>query len=621
MRLVLAAFALSCAAAHAQTPGAPAADTAPAWAQTAVWYQIFPERFANGDAANDPTPESLTGAWPNVGVAALRGAGWAPTPWTHDWTTQEPWAQRLAPGEPYTTVFLRRYGGDVQGILDRLGYLDSLGVTALYLNPLNASPSLHKYDAADLRHVDPDMGPDPAGDRAAIAREDLLRPETWAFTSADRLFLDLVRAAHSRGMRVVMDYSWNHTGSAHPAFQSVLAEGEASPYAGWYRIDRWDDPATPDTSEFAYSGWAGVPELPEWRETNLTGNPGEGIPYDGDLVEPVAQHIFAVSRRWLDPDGDGDPRDGLDGFRLDVAEMVPLGFWRRYRDVVKGVNPEALIVGEIWWQRWPNVMSDPAPYLGVFDGIMHYRPFEPLRRFVLPAPAGGPQIAPTRLAAHLDSLWAAFPPDRLAASWAMSGSHDTPRLLTTMANPRARYKQGEGLRETPAYLGSQPGPVAGRALRLYRVLQFTLPGAPIVYYGDEAGMWGADDPDNRRPMLWPDLAYAPEAGDALGRSVRPTPVAPDADLIAFTTALARFRTAHAHTLAYAPVEWLVRDDAAGVLVYRRGTGADAVTVAVNVSDAPQSADFPDRLDIVVGDADVTGGRLTLGPRSAAVSTP
>ena len=424
-------------------------DAAPAWAQTAVWYQIFPERFANGDASNDPTPESLTGAWPHVGADSLRAAGWAPTPWAHDWTAQEDWAQRLAPGQPYATVFLRRYGGDVQGILDRLGYLDALGITALYLNPLNWSPSLHKYDAQDYRHIDPDMGPDPAGDRAAIAREDLLRPETWAFTAADRLFLDLIRAAHARGMRVVLDYSWNHTGSQHPAFQSVLRDGEASPYASWYRIGRWDDPATPDTSEFAYSGWAGVPELPEWRKTDVTGDPGAGVPFDGDLAAPVAEHVFAVSRRWLDPDADGDPSDGIDGVRLDVAEMVPLGFWRRYRAVVKAVNPDALLVGEIWWQRWPTTMMDPAPYLGVFDAVMHYRPLEPLRRFVLPAPGGGPQVAPTRLAAHLDSLWAVFPADRLAASWAMAGSHDSARLLSPMppptcCGPRGSLRPGAG---------------------------------------------------------------------------------------------------------------------------------------------------------------------------------
>ncbi len=604
------ALVLIATAAHAQP------DTAPAWAQTAVWYQIFPERFANGDASNDPTPASLTGAWPQVGVEALQAAGWHPTPWTHDWTAQEPWEARL--GTFYQSVYLRRYGGDVQGILDRLGYLDSLGITALYLNPLNVSPSLHKYDAQDYRHVDPDMGPDPAGDRAAIAREDLLRPETWAFTSADRLFLELIRAAHARGMRVVLDYSWNHSGLMHPAFQSVLSDGESSPFADWYRIDRWDDPATPDTSEFAYTGWAGVPDLPEWRKTNVTGDPAAGIPFDGDLAEPVAEHVLAVTRRWLDPNGDGDPADGLDGVRLDVAEMVPLGFWRRYRAAVKAVNPEALIVGEIWWQRWPNSLMDPAPYLGAFDGVMHYRPFEPLRRFVLP---GGPQIAPTRLAAHLDSVWASLPPDRLAASWAMAGSHDSPRLLTTLANPQARYKQGENPRESPGYLAGKPGPDAEQALRLFRVLQFTLPGAPIVYYGDEAGMWGADDPDNRRPMLWSDLAYADEAGDPLGRSVRPAPVAPDTALIAFTARLAHLRTAHAEVLSNAPVEWLVRDDARGLLVYRRGTGAAAVTVAVNVSDASQGVVLPEGTRLVVGGAVEIRENVTLRPHSAVIVTP
>ncbi len=614
MRLAALALVLASASAHAQPAAAPSA--APAWAQTAVWYQIFPERFANGDPANDPTPASLTGAWPQVGEGALRAAGWHPTPWTHDWTTQEPWEARL--GTFYQSVYLRRYGGDVQGILDRLPYLDSLGITALYLNPLNASPSLHKYDAQDYRHVDPDMGPSPAGDRAAIAREDLLRPETWTFTSADRLFLELVRAAHARGMRVVLDYSWNHSGLMHPAFQSVLRDGRSSPYADWYRIDRWDDPATPDTSEFAYTGWAGVPDLPEWRKTNVTGDPAAGVPFDGDLAEPVAQHVFAVTRRWLDPDGDGHPSDGLDGFRLDVAEMVPLGFWRRYRDVVKAVNSEALLIGEIWWRRWPNDLMDPAPYLGVFDGVMHYRPFVPLREFVLP---GGSQIAPTRLAASLDSLWAGLPADRLAASWAMAGSHDSPRLLTTLANPRTRYKQGENPREQPGYLASKPGPDAERALRLFRVLQFTLPGAPIVYYGDEAGIWGADDPDNRRPMLWPDLTYEDEAGDPLGRSVRPTPVAPDDDLVAFTSDLARFRTAHTDVLAHAPVEWLVRDDARGVLVYRRGTGADAVTVAVNVSDDVQGVEVSGTVALTVGRVVSLGGMKTLDPHGAAVVVP
>jgi glycosidase len=235
-------------------------------------------------------------------------------------------------------------------------------------------------------------------------------------------------------------------------------------------------------------------------------------------------------------------------------------------------------------------------------------------------------------------VWAAFPSDRLAASWAMAGSHDSPRLLTTLANPQARYKNGESLRENPAYQGSSPDSDAGRALRLYRVMQFTLPGAPIIYYGDEAGMWGADDPDNRRPMVWRDLVYDGEFNDEDCRSrpalVRPpdaplitcqvytVPVGPDVELIAFHASLARLRRAHADVLSHAPVEWLAADDARGVLVYRRGSGADAVTVAVNTSYvAQQTPGVGGRTALAVGEATMTAAGLQLGPRSAAIVVP
>ncbi|MEO1480326.1 MAG: alpha-amylase family glycosyl hydrolase, partial [Bacteroidota bacterium] len=177
--------------AHGEGSSEPAPDTVapgepavPEWTRGAVWYQIFPERFRNGDPSNDPTIESIRGAYPHTESERLLAAGWQPTPWTHDWYEQEGWAQRL--GEPfYTTVQLRRYGGDLQGMLDALPYLDSLGVTALYLNPMNDSPSLHKYDARVYRHIDPHFGPDPEGDKAIIAAEDPLDPDTWQLTAAD----------------------------------------------------------------------------------------------------------------------------------------------------------------------------------------------------------------------------------------------------------------------------------------------------------------------------------------------------------------------------------------------------------------------------------------------------
>lgn len=612
MRLLLVALALLALPAAAQD--APA--TPPDWAREAVWYQIFPERFRNGDPTNDPTPERIAGSWPHVETARLREAGWAPTPWTHDWYEQEDWAQRLG-ADFYTTVQLRRYGGDLQGILDALPYLDSLGVTALYINPLNDAPSLHKFDARMYRHVDPNFGPDPEGDLAIIAEEDPTDPATWRFTAADSLFLDVIAAAHARDMRVVLDYSWNHTGITFWAWRDVLARGEASPFANWYEIEAFDDPATPDTNEFAYTGWAGVAELPEWKKTDLTGDPHAGIPLDGNLHPEVRDLVFAVTRRWLDPDGDGDPSDGLDGFRLDVAEQVPLGFWRDYHAFVKSINPEAYLVGEIWWQQWPDVMMDPRPYLGdVFDGVMNYRWFAPARRLFAGAV---PPITPSEFVRHIDSLRVGIPPATEQALMNISASHDSPRLGTSLFNPDNRYKHQANPREDPDYRVGRPDEAARRAQRLLLLYQFTTPGAPQIYYGDEVGMWGADDPDNRRPMVWADLEYEVEDSHPLGRPRAPEAVAPDSALHAFYRDLIGLRRAHSDLFSEGSFEWLMADDGRGLLAYRRQRDGGRATVIFNLSPVTRTLDLTtDPIRLGVGAVGQVGDRLTLGPKSGAV---
>lgn len=610
--LVLAGCSATAPSSSSPTGAASGTDLPPDWAAHAVWYQIFPERFANGDPSNDPTPESMEGAWPQVGADSLRMAGWEPTPWTWDWYEQEPWAREIRPGDFYFTAQLRRYGGDLAGILDRLDYVASLGVNAIYLNPLNDSPSLHKYDARTWRHVDPHFGPDPEGDNAIIAAEDPLDPASWRFTAADEQFLELIREAHARGIRVVLDYSWNHTGDQFWAFRDVAERGRQSDYVDWYTVERFDDPATPE-SEFEYKGWLGISTLPEIRKTDQTGDPHLGVPYDGDMEEAASQHVFAISRRWLDPNGDGDPSDGVDGFRLDVAEMVPLGFWRRYRDVVKAVNPEAILVGEIWWQQWPDTMMPPAPYLGdVFDSVMHYRPFAPTRLLVAP---GGPRIAPSAYAAHLDSLFATVPSSHVAALMAMSGSHDTPRLATTLYNAAVQYKNEENPRHRPGYRIDQPDADAMRSVRLYRLLQVTLPGVPHVYYGDEVGMWGADDPDDRKPMLWPEYDYAMEETHPFGQTRATDVVAIDEDLLAFTRDALTLRRTYADVFAHGTLLWRPDDDRQ-LLVFEREHGGQTAFVAVNLGMEPQALRPPSGARLALAVGEVTSG--TLSPRAAAV---
>jgi glycosidase len=616
--LILMGFAVSC---EAGTPAAPrdaAPDLAvPAWAKDVVWYQIFVERFRNGDPSNDPTLHDIEGSWPHA-----QPAGWEPTPWTHDWYRQEPWAE--ATGEEFWfTVQLRRYGGDLQGVIDELDYLEELGVTALYLNPINDAPSLHKYDARTYRHVDRNFGPDPRGDEARIAAEDPLDPATWQWTAADSLFLVLLDEVHRRGMRIILDYSWNHTGIAFWAWQDVLRNQAGSPYAGWYEIERFDEAATPDTNEFAYRGWAGVRELPEWKKIGRPEGRTSGA-IEGTLLPAVRDHIFNVTRRWLDPDGDGDPADGIDGFRLDVAEQVPLGFWREYRSFVRGINPAAYLVGEVWWERWPERMFDPAPWLqgDVFDAVMNYRWYEPTRSFFAGAKPG---LTASEYVAHLDSIARGIGLEQRKAMMNLTASHDAPRFSTSIYNP-GRYKYRVTPRENPEYRIDRPDARTREIQRLILVQQFTYIGAPHVWYGDEVGMWGADDPDPRKPMVWADLTHEDEVADPLGRNRRPDPVTPDPELLDVYKALIGLRRQHLRLFVDGTLTWLLSDDARGLLAFERGFGDERAVVAFNKSDEAQTLELaaPNgtwRVAFPAGGVrEVAAGSLVaeLPPRSAVV---
>lgn len=549
----------------------------PTWSKDVVWYQIFVERFRNGDPSNDPTLHDMEGSWPHV-----QPAGWQPTPWTHDWYRQEDWARGT--GEDfYYTAQLRRYGGDLQGVLDELDYLQDLGVTALYLNPINDAPSLHKYDARTYRHIDRNFGPDPRGDEALMAEEDPLDPATWRWTSADSLFLVLVDEVHRRGMRIILDYSWNHTGMTFWAWKDVLASQATSPYADWYEIERFDDAATPDTNEFAYRGWAGVRELPELKKTGRPEGRTQGA-IEGTLVAPVRDHVFHVTRRWLDPNGDGDPSDGIDGFRLDVAEMVPLGFWREYREFVRGINPDAYLVGEVWWEQWPERMYDTAPWLqgDVFDAVMNYRWYEPTRSFFAGAPPG---LTATQYVAALDSIARGIPLDHRQALMNLTASHDAPRFATSILNP-GRYKYHVTPRDDREYDIGAPDARTKEIQALILVQQFTYIGAPHIWNGDEVGMWGADDPDERKPMVWPDLTYEDEVADPYGRPRRPDPVRQDTALLGVYRDLIALRKENLRLFVDGSIDWRVTDDARRLLAYERVLGDARAIVAFNASDAP-----------------------------------
>ncbi len=551
----------------------PALDSVPEWAQEAIWYQIFVERFRDGDPSNNPTLETVEGSWPHN-----KPASWQPTRWTQDWYEMEDWALESGK-EFYRTVQMRRYGGDLQGVLDKLDYLQDLGINAIYFNPLNDSPSLHKYDARSYHHIDVNFGPDPEGDRALMAAEDPADPATWVWTSADRLFLQVVEEAKKRGIRVIMDYSWNHTGITFWAWQHILEHQADSPFADWYQIDSFDT----DSTSFSYPGWAGVPELPQFRRYDSVEEFAHGDLIPGNFHPELVKHIYAVTERWLAPDG--DVSRGVDGFRLDVAELIPVDFWREYRAFVRGINPEAYLVGELWWAEWPDKLMDPTEWLqgDIFDAAMNYRWYRPARQWL----GGGapPLETPSAFVHHLDSVSAGLRPEVLRAQMNLTASHDTPRFSTSIYNQANINKYRVNPREDAGYKIHRPDERTWRDVRLMLVHQFTWLGAPHIWMGDELGMWGADDPDNRKPLIWPDLDFDDEVTHPFGLERPRDRVVADMDLHSWYRQLIHLRRDN-RVFSLGDLRYVVADDHRNVLAYERTLGKDYALVIMNNSHQP-----------------------------------
>ena len=547
-------------------------DEPPGWAREAIWYQIFVERFRNGDPSNDPKPAFMQGAYPGY-VAA----NWKVTPWNQDWYEQEDWAKAEA-GHFHKLAAARRFGGDLQGVLDKLDYLQGLGITAIYFNPLNDSPSLHKYDARNYRHIDRTFGPDPVGDSAIINAEDPVDPETWRWTAADRLFLKIIREVHRRNIRLIMDYSWNHTGITFWAWEDLKKNQSKSRFRDWYDITSFDDPATPE-DEFSYEGWLGVKTLPELKKVNAVGK-RKGYAFEGDLQPEVKAHVFNVTRRWLDPNVDGDPGDGVDGFRLDVASHVPLGFWRDYRKFVRGINPGALLLGEAWWTKWPDQLMDPRPFLrgDVFDSVMHYQWYKPARQFFAQANGG---LKPSGFVAEMNRVYAAYDQPLTQNLMNLVASHDSPRFATSFQN-KQQYKYRMGARGNPELDLGPPNETTMREMRMMLLHQFTFISAPHIWNGDERGMWGGDDPDCRKPIIWEDIDHRPQVFGPNGKQAKPTAVKPNLELLDYYRTLIALRKQR-RELVGGELEFILANDNDMILAYRRKLEGRETIIAFNLS--------------------------------------
>ena len=403
----------------------PADFHTPDWAKGATIYQIFPDRFykaGNCDPTGKLTPYTLHRTWGEE-------VEWKPT----------------ADGKVLNNDF---YGGNFKGITEKLDYIASLGVNLIYLNPISKSFSSHRYDTGDYKTPDPLLG-----------------------TEED--FAELCRQAHSRGIRVILDGVYSHTGSNSPyfnregQFDSVGAYNSTeSPYYSWYTFYNWPD---------SYNSWWNFDTLPTVNKM------------DPAFINYIIEDEDSVVAHWL--------RLGADGFRLDVADELPDEFIGMLRRRIKGIKPDALLLGEVWEDASTKIAyGRRRSYFtaGELDSVMNY----PFRTAIIDYVRGrdGGQGLKEAVMAIVEN----YPPEVVQCNMNLLGTHDTPRILTALVDDFNGTREEMSKRR----LSRHQFDIAYDRLLMASFLQYTLPGSPSLYYGDEAGMEGGKDPFNRRTYPW-----------------------------------------------------------------------------------------------------------------------
>jgi glycosidase len=417
----------------------------PDWVKNGVIYQIFPDRFANGSTKNDQ----------DFSEWYYEGRKTAPAPGTKlnveyqeyfhlvkDWNDYAPLTK--SPWTPDGRDWMAFYGGDIEGVRQKLDYLKDLGVTIIYFNPIFEGKSTHKYDGADYRKVDPHFG---------------TNDEFKAF----------VKEAKSKGIRIILDIVYNHAGNAHYAFKDAAEKGAQSQYYQWFEFKQWPLPqGWPNVGRAWKPGdyyycWWGFGDLPDLNFDLSRNNDAEKAVRDVKDAQPniaLVQHLLDATEFWI-------KEVDADGVRLDVPNEVPYWFWKLFNERVKKIKPDAYIVGELWGNASDYVRP------GMYDAVMNYAFFrDPVNRFL-----GMGQGTAAEFDASLATGRLAYPSQAVEAQMNLIGSHDTPRFTTQVRGNVNR-------------------------LKLAATFMMTYVGAPHIYYGDEIAMEGERDPDCRRPFVW-----------------------------------------------------------------------------------------------------------------------
>ncbi len=497
------------------------AERVPSWFGEGVCYQIFPDRFFR-TCVPDP--------------AGMVGGRTVHTDWE-----EEPEYRPDGKGEVRNRDF---FGGNLAGITEKLDYIASLGVETVYLCPIFEAAENHRYGTADYSCIDPMLG-----------------------TNED--FKALCDQLHKRGMRLMLDGVFNHTGYVSRYFNgdgfypdTGACQSEDSPYRSWFQFRRWPD---------KYESWWGIYSLPAVNED------------DPSYREFIFGGEDSVVRRWL--------RAGADGWRLDVADELPDDFVHGIHAAARAEKPDAVVIGEVWEDGTTKIAYDVRrKHLlgGHCDGLMNY----PFRSAVLDWLRGGDA---SDFVERMETLRENYPPFAFYSAMNALGTHDSLRVLTLLGVGEEKLDRSKD--ERAAYRMSRQERARGAALlKVGAAVLFCFPGAPTVYYGDEAGLEGFEDPFNRRTFPW-------------GKE--------DRELTDWFAALGRLRK-KSPALRRGQLRWLTGEG--GLLAFERSWRRERVLCACNAGTWPAALALPEgEWKVLLGTGELQDGMLTLPPRSAVIA--
>jgi len=318
-------------------------------------------------------------------------------------------------------------------------------------------------------------------------------------------------------------------------------------------------------------------------------------------------YIFAATHRWMDPNGDGDPSDGIDGWRLDVSQDVAPNFWVAWCALVRSINPQAYTVGEIW-QEAPEWLRGDR-----YDALMNYPVAFAMKNFFINRDRGW---TATRFDDELRSIRSNYRADTNLLLQVLIGSHDTDRVGSQLRNPNRDYDRRVSLRDDPTYDVRRPTWGQRRVQKLIATFQLTYAGAPMIYYGDEAGMWGGDDPDDRQPMVWPDLKYDQETYSSVSRFSESDTVAFARDLFEYYRKVIAIRHRHP-ALREGSFNPILTTSS----VYAYGRAADQDTAIVVLNNDEQECQVGVPVPWVMADDELSGARYARDQGMVMLSLP